>query len=506
MRRLVVFVFSIILILGGIVLPKKSAHAWFFDFLYTNTNKLEVKGKNIEYNGEKKLLRGVAVGSPYYREEYEGRGVGDFAEIKNEWRANTVRLSVHPGIFKQEERDMKAYLESEVEAARNQGLFVIIDWHAIGFPDGWHKPWNRNRFGDDYFGTNLRNAETFWKYIARKYRGDRGVLFEIWNEPADKSRTIDWSDLRPYMDRLYGVIRSQGADNIIVAPGVFWSYDLRGIRSNPLNGSNISYAWHNYPGSGKSLRWDNALDGLHNSHPIIVTEWGFDTDPYASSHFYSRVDDWPRHFKNYIIEKDLNFTAWCWHSDWQPNMFNARWDDVTDFGQFVKDFLHDNGGVSELDIIEGEMSSLSAYARNAIIDFVKYGVDENSRRLGRGERLAVIFSYRQAYGRLPYDGYDMDDVVRIANGRWPQKRNASAEARAKANFRNVYKREANMSNTHDEAAVVVMAYGLRQKWYNRNLESERWGLTIFGNIYNHNPDTTEEWNILQAITYSGATR
>ena len=63
-----------------------------------------------------------------------------------------------------------------------------------------------------------------------------------------------------------------------------------------------------------------------------------------------------------------------------------------------------------------------------------------------------------------------------------------------------------MGNPNDNAAVVVIAYGLRQKAENRNLDSERQGIRIFENIYGHLPQTTEEWNIMQSITYSGATR
>jgi len=63
-----------------------------------------------------------------------------------------------------------------------------------------------------------------------------------------------------------------------------------------------------------------------------------------------------------------------------------------------------------------------------------------------------------------------------------------------------------MNNKNDEAAVVVMAYGLRQRAENRNLDSEAQGLKIFKAIFKYLPSTTKDWNILQAITYSGATR
>ena len=63
-----------------------------------------------------------------------------------------------------------------------------------------------------------------------------------------------------------------------------------------------------------------------------------------------------------------------------------------------------------------------------------------------------------------------------------------------------------MDDPGDNAAVTVMAYGLRQKAENRNLESEKKGINTFKNIYGYHPASTEDWNIMQAITYSGAAR
>ena len=63
-----------------------------------------------------------------------------------------------------------------------------------------------------------------------------------------------------------------------------------------------------------------------------------------------------------------------------------------------------------------------------------------------------------------------------------------------------------MKNANDNAAVTIIAYGLRQRVENRNLNSESAGLKIFRGIYGRIPQSTNDWNALQAITYSGATR
>jgi hypothetical protein len=138
--------------------------------------------------------------------------------------------------------------------------------------------------------------------------------------------------------------------------------------------------------------------------------------------------------------------------------------------------------------------------------FVSEGVDANSIKLGEGERAAVLKSYEQAFSVLPTTEEEFSDVIKISNGQWPSQTSASAETGAMKKFQEIYKRLPDMNNENDEAAITVMAYGLRQKAENRNLASESVALKTFHNIYKHDPSTTEEWNILQAITYSGAIR
>lgn len=148
----------------------------------------------------------------------------------------------------------------------------------------------------------------------------------------------------------------------------------------------------------------------------------------------------------------------------------------------------------------------STQAEEAINNFITYGVDENTKKLGAGERAAVMHSYKSAFDKLPETEAELTDAIKIANGRWPSEESATAEARAIAEFKKIYGREHNLKNPHDDAAVTIMAYGLRQRAENRNLRSEARGILTFKSIYGRAPTTTEDWNIVQAITYSGAKR
>ncbi|MBT6691670.1 hypothetical protein HOB10_05055 [Candidatus Parcubacteria bacterium] len=178
-------------------------------------------------------------------------------------------------------------------------------------------------------------------------------------------------------------------------------------------------------------------------------------------------------------------------------------DELKELRSIVKEQQNE---IKYLRSLVADVASVAQSVKDTINQFITYGVDTNTKNLGEGERAAVIHSYKSAFGKLPESEDEMTDAIKIANGRWPSKTNEAAEHRAKVEFKKIYLRDANMEQPNDNAAVTVMAYGLRQRAENRNLNSETEGIKTFKYIYNKLPETTEDWNIMQSITYSGATR
>jgi len=152
-------------------------------------------------------------------------------------------------------------------------------------------------------------------------------------------------------------------------------------------------------------------------------------------------------------------------------------------------------------VIKG--AGVTAAVSSTITNFVTYGTPA-TKVLGAGERGGVVNSYRAAFGKLPATSQEWNDVIKIANGRWPSQTNATAEKRAKTSFKTIYLREANMSNAHDNAAVTVMAYGLRPA--DRKLNSEKTAIKSFKAIFGSAPTSATNWDAVRAIAYSGATR
>lgn len=176
-------------------------------------------------------------------------------------------------------------------------------------------------------------------------------------------------------------------------------------------------------------------------------------------------------------------------------------------------YSYNNGAGTELDdtsrrlalfIIVKSPHDLSETDKNAISYFIHAGTP-TTILLGSGERTGVLNSYLSVFSKLPRSILEWQDIIKIANGRWPNQRNQESEDRA-ANiyFSAIYERNPDMNNPFDNAAVTVIAYGLRPAA--RNLESEEKAISIFKSIFNRPPVEATDWDLVRAIAYSGATR
>ncbi len=162
-----------------------------------------------------------------------------------------------------------------------------------------------------------------------------------------------------------------------------------------------------------------------------------------------------------------------------------------------------NSYLKYIKFLMSNINNLKQSSIYALTNFITYGT-KSTLILGAGERAGVVNSYKAAFGKLPQTEEEWQDVIKIANGRWPSERSEQAEERAKQEFRKVYLREPDMNNPNDNAAVTIIAYGLRPS--DRNLESEKAAIKIFKAIYKYNPSSAVDWDIVRAIAYSGATR
>ena len=82
--------------------------------------------------------------------------------------------------------------------------------------------------------------------------------------------------------QLVDAVRSTGAQNIVIAGGLDYAFDLSGVKGHGLQGDNIAFSTHVYNFSEKQPHaWPRAFGELMKSAPVICTEFG---DTRASLH------------------------------------------------------------------------------------------------------------------------------------------------------------------------------------------------------------------------------
>ncbi|HMK79913.1 MAG TPA: cellulase family glycosylhydrolase [Xanthobacteraceae bacterium] len=304
--------------------------------------RFEIAGPDLSFNGAPARLVGVAAGDPLYIRK--DRPASDYAVIAEVWRANTVRISLHPGHFRADRAKAMRALADDVTAARAAGLFVIVDWHVIGFPGRFTaRPEPDWGLPVDAYDPDLALALAFWGEAAQTFGQDGGVIFELWNEPVvDPKLWIStgehWPLLKETWLRLIEAIRRH-SENLVLATGGRWAHDLKGAARTPIEDNRVAYSWHAYPPEdrGRPGRWLDSLDGIQRVRPVVVTEWGFCRA--CPDYIRGTAQDFGQPFTQLLEELNLHSTAWCWAAGAEPAMLERDWVSATEFGRFVRRYL-----------------------------------------------------------------------------------------------------------------------------------------------------------------------
>jgi len=316
---------------------------------FPNPTGLRVLGNQLVHQGRIVHLRGVGVGDPVL--DRKERPFADYRILRQQWNANTVRMSVHPFIWRNSEQfgGRQAIIEwfrNDIDAALRAGLYVILDWHITGWPDGFARPSEPGE-PEGLHDSDFELAKSFWEVAAAEFGKNGMVAFELWNEPVRgpddwKPDPAAWLELRPYLDELTAIVRRH-SENLIIVSGGNWAYCLDGIDMAPPTDPNTAIAWHIYAGKEENdeKRWAAAFGKIDQSLPVIVTEWGFDENgvpPYRGG-----VPDFGEKFaRNWLVGRDLHWVAWSWHPNVAPPLIKSDWKTPTSFGNFVGILLRAN--------------------------------------------------------------------------------------------------------------------------------------------------------------------
>jgi Cellulase (glycosyl hydrolase family 5) len=119
-----------------------------------------------------------------------------------------------------------------------------------------------------------------WQILARRYRANPQVIFDIWNEPH-VSKWGFWrnggvrSGVRYYgMERLASWIRGNGAHNMLWVEGRYTAGSLWGLpRWHLTRVGPVAYVVHHPPAPHDAASWQKALGYLVGRYPVADDEW-----------------------------------------------------------------------------------------------------------------------------------------------------------------------------------------------------------------------------------------
>jgi endoglucanase len=319
--------------LRGPVLPTRdvsSSHT--HSDLYAN-GPYTVKGNTVlDASGIPYLFHGIGRDSLEYScwgdghldaQELSYMGAGTNRYAITYWEANTVRLPLSEGIWLYGQSSQscsaaqyQALVKQTVDALTALKLNVILDLQ-------WSDAGGQSTQAGGTWAAPDADSVTFWQQVSGDYQSYSNVLFELFNEPHPASWTC-WLSACPITDTTYSqgcnctttltfngvgmqalvnAVRGTGAANLVLVAGMDWGYDLSGIASYPIQGTNILYDTHPYPYAEKMPNtWDAAFGKISATYPVISAESGqYD----CGTSFMSQL-------LAYFDAHKISWIAWAW--------------------------------------------------------------------------------------------------------------------------------------------------------------------------------------------------
>ena len=279
----------------------------------------------VDEAGETVVFRGLALSDPASLLERGVWGRGYF-EAARSWNANVVRIPIHPGHWRAlGEKQYLAMLDDAVRWSGELGMYVIIDWHVIGnlLTGIYHGP--------DYI-TSKDETFRFWYTIANRYRNNPTVAaYELWNEPTHRNGAMGrmpWSDYKAFIEDLVYMIQRNDPSAVCLVAGFDWGYDLRHVRDEPIEASNIAYVTHPYPQKSKDWEhdWQAIWGFVAERYPVVATEFGFMREDERGSHIPVIGDAvYGEAIISFFEKRGISWTPWVFDPLWTPNLI-MDWD------------------------------------------------------------------------------------------------------------------------------------------------------------------------------------
>ena len=251
------------------------------------TRLVNAKGRTVQ-------LRGVSTHGLSWFPQYVNQKA--FTYMKKKWKINVVRLAMYTAEYNgyctgddQNRKNLEKLIDKGVRYAAKAGLYVIIDWHILS---------------DGNPGTYQTQAVSFFRKMAKKYKGYSNVLYEICNEPNGGA---GWGTIHSYADTVVKTIRKYDKKAVILVGTPTWSQDVDEAAKDPLKGyGNLMYTLHFYAGThGQYLR-DKAQAALNAGLPLFVSEFGISD---ASGNGGLNMEE-GKQWLDFLDKNKISYVAW----------------------------------------------------------------------------------------------------------------------------------------------------------------------------------------------------
>jgi endoglucanase len=331
--------------------------------------QLHVVGNRlVNARGQRVVLHGVDRSGGEYA-CVQGWGIWDGAmnqaavsAIKS-WDANAVRVPLNEACWNGESyvdpqyrgANYRAAVEAYVHLLNRNGIVAILDLH-----------WTDGKYTGPSTGCSSAKAvcqkpmpdaaqsEPFWTSVARAFKGDNSVIFDLFNEPypdaAAPTETQAWHCWLhggtcagigyqvAGMQTLVNKVRATGARNVLMLGGLSYANNLTGwLAHEPRDPDhNLVASWHSYNFNTCDTKacWTATIAPVIARVPVIAGEIGEN----------DCADTYIDPLMRWLDSKSTSYLAWAWNADFNcsagPGLISNYNGTPTRYGRGYRAHLH----------------------------------------------------------------------------------------------------------------------------------------------------------------------